>query len=77
MTRQAGELAKLVTAEQPATPEEMVRRAYRRLFARDPSEAELRLGAQYLTAEGATPTPALVKQYAQVLLASNEFLFVD
>jgi hypothetical protein len=77
MSRQSGELAKLLVAEQPAAPQDIVRRAYRRLFAREPSEAELRLGTTYLTAEAPTPTPAVVRQYAQVLLGSNEFLFVD
>jgi hypothetical protein len=77
MTRQSSELASLLVAGQPAAPEGIVRRAYRRLFARDPSEAELRLGTAYLTAEGPTPSPAVVRQYAQVLLGSNEFLFVD
>lgn len=77
MTRQSGELAELLVVQQPATPADIVHRAYRRLFAREPSETELGLGTKYLTADSATPTRAVVRQYAQVLLGSNEFLFVD
>jgi hypothetical protein len=77
MTRQAGELARLLMAEPAPTAEQIVSRAYRRVFCRAPSEAELRLGTTYLTSAGPAPAPALVRQYAQVLLGSNEFLFVD
>jgi hypothetical protein len=77
MTRQANELARLLMASnQP--PEEIVRQAYRRVFTRVPTETELRLGMAYLASSGAPiPTAAIVRQYAQVLLGSNEFMFVD
>ena len=78
MVRQAGELAKQLTAGDPATADEIVRRAYRRLFTRPPTANELKLGAEFLaTGDEKTPSPAVVKQYAQALLGSNEFLFVD
>jgi hypothetical protein len=48
---------------------EKIRAAYRTLFARTPSEAETRLGQDFLR-EGGWP------QYAQVLLSSNEFTFL-
>lgn len=76
MTRQSGELATQLLSEQPA-PEEIVRRAYRRVFARPPSETELRLGTTYLTGVDETADPAVVRQYVQALLGSNEFLFID
>ncbi len=78
MVRQAGELAKQLTAGDPATADEIVRRAYRRLFTRPPTANELKLGTEFLaTGDEKTPSPAVVKQYAQALLGSNEFLFVD
>jgi len=78
MTRQAGELAKQLTAAPQPSADELVRRAYRRLFARLPTESELRLGRTFLAA-GASQSPdaAAVRQYAQALLGSNEFLFLD
>jgi hypothetical protein len=77
VTRQAAELAQQLTGQPAAAPEEIVRGAYRRLFAREPSAAEERLGVTYLTSEGTAPSPLLVRNYVQVLLASNEFLYVD
>ena len=78
MQRQSGELAKQLTVGEPATAEAIVRRAYRRVFLRAPTANELQLGTEFLTtADSATPSPAVVKQYAQALLGGNEFLFVD
>lgn len=50
-------------------------RAYRLLYGRAPSDAERRLGASYIDSLG--DEPQTWSQYAQVLLASNEMLFVD
>ncbi|MGL4552314.1 MAG: DUF1553 domain-containing protein, partial [Gemmataceae bacterium] len=47
-----------------------VRHAHRLLFARPATDAEVRLGVEYLTAGGWA-------EYAQALLGSNEFLYVD
>lgn len=78
MVRQAGELAKQLTAGEPATADAIVRRAYRRLFTRPPTATELKLGTEFLASDDEkTPSPAAVKQYAQALLGGNEFLFVD
>jgi hypothetical protein len=65
---QARALARRVGSE--ATGEGRVRRAYRLLFAREPTAAELRLGREFLAGAG-------WEEYAQVLLASNEFLYLD
>jgi mono/diheme cytochrome c family protein len=55
-----------------AADRDKIRHAYRILFAREPSPAELALGAEYVArGEGAWT------EYAQVLFSSNEFLFVD
>jgi len=49
-----------------------VRAAYRRIFARDPLPAELKLGLKFVQAG-----TDLWTQYARALLNSNEFLFVN
>ncbi len=49
---------------------EKIREAYQLLFARPVTEAELRLGLEFLKSN---PWP----QYAQALLSANEFLFVN
>jgi len=54
------------------TDEARIRHAYRLLFARQPDADELRIGLAFLKSEkNAWP------RYAQALLASNEFLYVD
>lgn len=54
---------------------------YRLLFARPPSEAELAAGRQFLaaTVRDKLPDDRLTpwQQYAQLLLSTNEFMFVD
>ena len=49
-----------------------IRDAYRLLYSRDPSSAELQLGLRFLK-DNREPWP----RYAQALLSSNEFLFVN
>jgi hypothetical protein len=59
--------------------------AHRRLFGREPSEAELSDGVEFLKgyAEGLKEADAVKRSelawaaYARVLLSSNEFLYVD
>ncbi|MGL4554899.1 MAG: DUF1553 domain-containing protein, partial [Gemmataceae bacterium] len=74
---QAKALAARLTRE-ASTDAGRVDRAYRLLFGRDPGDEERALGVAYLSAGdgemGATPRLA---RYAQALLASNEFLFID
>src|SRR5262249_29616018 len=52
-----------------------IERAYRLLYGRPPSERELNLGLDFLT--DATDHDARWRQYAQVLLAANEMMFID
>jgi hypothetical protein len=67
-----------VTAESPGDAAATVQRTYRRLFAREPSENELRLGIEFLSNDATgKPFAKRAEQYAQALLGSNEFLFVD
>ncbi|MCE9605239.1 MAG: PSD1 and planctomycete cytochrome C domain-containing protein [Planctomycetia bacterium] len=76
---QAATLAKRLAAESPQDAPAIVRRAYRLLFARLPSDNELRLGIDFLTTgdSGKKLSPETVQEYAQALLGSNEFSFVD
>ncbi|HWB97855.1 MAG TPA: DUF1553 domain-containing protein, partial [Bryobacteraceae bacterium] len=53
-----------------------IRRAYALLFGRAPAPGELQKGLVFLQAGGTTPALQW-QQYAQVLLSSNEFSFVD
>jgi len=64
--QQAETLAKRVESE--PTLDAKVRRLYRLVYGRAPAPAELQLGRAF---SGTLP------EYAQVLLGSNEFLFVD
>jgi hypothetical protein len=67
------------------SPADRVESLYQIVFARRPDEAETELAlrfvdAAHVDATGAGATRAKLDpwaQYAQVLLASNEFLFVD
>jgi Protein of unknown function (DUF1553) len=52
--------------------EDRVRQAYRLVFGRDPSNQEVRLGAGFVSNRNDAWLP-----YAQVLLSSNELLFMN
>ena len=54
-----------------------IRRAYALIYSREPSNEELRLGLDYLAKQDTAGKLTRWEQYAQVLLASNEFMFVD
>jgi hypothetical protein len=56
--------------------EARITRAYRLLFGRDATDEELRLARAYLDVPD-TQQPARWVQFAQVLLASNELLYLD
>jgi hypothetical protein len=51
--------------------------AYRMLFARDPDDTELALGAEFLRRPSPASGTTRWEQYAQMLLISNEMLYVD
>ncbi len=67
-------------ARAEATPDK-INALYRLLFQRQPSEEERKLGAEYiaLTSQDAAAVAQLSawEQYAQLLLMTNEFAFVD
>jgi hypothetical protein len=79
MTTQARTLADLLNAQAQADDIAKIRRAYQLLFGRDATETELRLGVEFLhrNSSGSAGSVSPWQQYAQVLLSSNEFLFVD
>jgi mono/diheme cytochrome c family protein len=64
--KHAGALAKRFDG----SDESRIRSMYQALFGRDPDEAEVKMGLEFVKSDG---WPV----YAQVLLSSNEFLFVD
>ena len=72
MEAQATALAALMK-QQPE--DQRITFAYARLFQREPSNNELQLGRRYLA--DADDSSAKWTRYAQALLGSNEFLFVD
>jgi hypothetical protein len=74
LQEQASALVKRLHAEAPANDEVRVRHAYRLLYGREATAGQVRLALDFL---GAGDRAALWDQYAQALLASNEFLFVD
>jgi hypothetical protein len=79
MVQQAAALADRLQAEIPdnASPAntDRIRAAYQLLYGRPATDEEVRLGLNFLLADG--DRPIRWKQYAHVLLAANELLYVD
>jgi hypothetical protein len=84
MVRQANVLANFLTTQtdgaDPRYPPEasarrFIQKAYLVLYGRPAGDAELRLGLEFL--KGSKDTKSRRQQYAQVLLAANEMLFID
>jgi len=73
MQAQSAALVRRLKAETPGGIEERVRRAYLLLYGRPATEGQVRLAVEFLKAG----SDAAWEEYAQVLLGSNEFLFVD
>jgi hypothetical protein len=76
LRQQAVALAKRMHAEVPADAEARVRRAYLLLYGRPATDQQVRLALTFLGGDTASQDEPWV-QYAHVLLASNEFLFID
>jgi hypothetical protein len=79
MQQQASALAERLKGDVPNRVEARVRRAYALLYGRDATEEQVRLAVEFLRPSRSVEPPSDVawEQYAQVLLASNEFLFID
>jgi hypothetical protein len=80
--RQADRLAKRVNDE--GSEEARIRKAYRLLYGRTPTAPEMQAGLEFVKANPEKPGNQIVgepstawKQYARVLLSSNEFEFVN
>jgi hypothetical protein len=73
MQAQSAALARRLKAEAPGGIEARVGRAYLLLYGRPPTAKQVRLATEFLTAGSDVEW----EEYAQVLLGSNEFLFVD
>lgn len=71
----AERFAARLAREAPPNAAERIDYAYRLLYGRAATDDERRLGAEYVAATG--NDAAAWSQYAQVLLAANETLFVD
>jgi hypothetical protein len=88
---QAEKLANRLRSEGGADDTARINRAYRLLFSREPTEQETQLGLAYLQENGGRDShpqsgigvaatggePAPWNEYAQVLLSSNEFLYIN
>ncbi len=75
MQQQAAALARRLKAEAPDGTEARARRAYLLLYGRPATEGQVKLAVEFLG--GGPESDALWQQYAQVLLGSNEVLFID
>jgi len=76
MLGRAGSLAARLTMDPKESDKSRIERAYRLLFGREPEKAELKLALEFLRQPGPR-TMTRWEQYAQVLLTSNEMLYVD
>ena len=80
MVARAQALAKRLKAAD-SSPDAQIERAYQLLFGRRPNADERSIGEDFLTAgpgttEDRTAKLPILVQYAQVLLSSNEFMYV-
>jgi hypothetical protein len=77
MAAEAKALAARIRTEVPDSLQKQIERMYLILYSRPVTERELAIGTSFLSPQGEVPTAPLWEQYAQALLGSNEFLFVD
>ncbi len=85
VVQQAQRLVKRSEIASISDPQERVRRMYRLLFAREPTSDELRIAGEFLAATGKSDPGrpgsqeklSAWERYAQALLMTNEFVYVD
>lgn len=70
-------LAQRLASEFPDDDTARIHRAYWLLYSREPTPREVEIGQSFITSQGADARTAAWAQYAHVLLAANEFLYVD
>jgi len=73
---QSAALAERLKKESPAGSGERIRRAYGLLYGRQPSAEELRIGLQFVAGTEAEVDLAW-RDYCQLLMCANEFIYVD
>ena len=78
---QAGRLAERLLREAPSDDTARIQRAFQLLFARPATEREVRIGLEFLSTVDSPGDdkggPSKWEQYAQVLLGTNEFMYLD
>jgi hypothetical protein len=82
MERQAKALAARLSAGPDASDADRIRRAFPLLYGRPATDREVQMGIEFLAegpgqGGGEAGTPSRWEQYAQVLLGTNEFAFID
>jgi mono/diheme cytochrome c family protein len=70
-------LVERIHREFPGDPARQIRRAYELLFQRPANRDEVAIGMEFLSAGAPHAAEEAWRQYCQVLLGSNEFLFID
>jgi hypothetical protein len=75
--REAKELIKRPRIANATEPAERIHQLYNLVYQRDPSPEELETGLKFVGAASDSKRLTVWEQYAQVLLESNEFVFVD
>jgi hypothetical protein len=68
------DLVERLQREYPPIVATRIERLYTLLFGRLPRQEELKIGVAFV---GQTPTPVAWEEYCQLLMCSNEFVYVD
>jgi hypothetical protein len=75
VNEQAGALAKRVTRDALSSGvEDQIRATYRLVFGRSPTEEEFSIGRELLAGTGQADP---LERYCQLLLSTNEFIYID
>ena len=77
VVEQARHLAQSTQGDGSLEAPDRIRQLYQRVYARNPADQELTLALQYIQAQPEDSQPPPWTRLAQVLLAANEFVFVD
>ncbi len=77
LTQQSDALVERLQKEFPDNNDAQIERAYWLLYGRSPTDVELRLGREFIDGSPVRNKLIAWQQYAHVLLASNELVFVD
>ncbi len=77
MEQQSSDLAARIEREAPRDLDSRLRWASQALFGREPTVSQLGLAREFLSGPSDDQLAELWRQYAHVLLGSNQFLFID